>query len=70
MERRMRAPTVSSGGPSGNGTMWTRTAGSTGRKKPESPPRPSVQTVTSSPAAASASARARVWTTPPRGLVE
>ena len=70
IERSTRSPTVSSSAASGNGTIRSRTAGSTGRKKPVSPPRPSVHTVTSCPAAASASARARVCTTPPRGLVE
>ena len=40
------------------------------RDNPARALRPSVKTVTSSPAAASASARASVWTTPPRGRVE
>ncbi len=69
MERVMRAPT-SSPSTAGNGTATTRTRGSTGRKNAVSPPRPRVQTVTSWPRPARASARARVWTTPPRGFVE
>jgi hypothetical protein len=48
----------------------TRTAASSGRKNPVSPPRPRVHTVTSTPAPASALANAKVCTTEPRGLVE
>ncbi|MFI5801075.1 hypothetical protein [Streptomyces sp. NPDC051677] len=43
MERKTRAPTVSPGVPSGNGTTLSRTVGETGRKKAVSPPRPSAR---------------------------
>ncbi len=51
----------------GAGTMVNGAA--TGRKNPLSGS-PRATTVTSARAAVSASARASVWTTPPRGLVE
>ncbi len=58
----------SSVGRAGGAAMIVNGA-ATGRKKP-APGSPSAMTRTGYPAACSVSARARVWTTPPRGLTE
>ena len=70
IERNIRAPTDSSSPRSAKGTARTVTESATGRKNVVSPPRPSVQTSTSTPSVARASASAKVCTTPPRGRVE